>query len=276
MFDGTPDTWHARLTLDFRRRAERTVCAARHSGPLRLQKPLYPEGDATCHAVLIHPPGGIAGGDALAVAIDVAAGAHALVTTPGAGKWYKANGRPASQTLQFKVDGSLEWLPQETIVFNAAQAVSTLDIVLAAGGCMIGWDLVALGRRAMGERFTTGRYAQSIRLTIGDELVWHERTRIAGGDALLDSPIGLAGDTVFGCFWAAGAGVDALDLDELRAALGAEVTAAPLTRLAPKLLVARTRAGSTAAARRAFERVWGTLRPRLLGRPATPPRLWAT
>jgi urease accessory protein len=276
MFDGIIDTWHARLALDFQRCDGRTACAARHSGPLRLQKPLYPEGADPCHAVLIHPPGGIAGGDALEISVAVAHDAQALVTTPGAAKWYKANGRRAAQRVRLDVAGSLEWLPQEAIVFDGAQADAALEISLAPGATLIGWDIVALGRRAMGERFSRGRYAQSIRLSLAGEMVWHERTRLSGNDALLDSAVGLAGMTVFGCLWAAGPSVATLDLDALREELGEAAAQAPITRLAPTLLVARTRAASTAVARNAFELLWQALRPRLLSRPARPPRLWAT
>ena len=187
MFDGRDSSWHATLALRFHRRDARTLSTNRHQGPLRMQKPLYPEGEAICHAVIIHPPGGIAGGDALEVTATVEPGAHALLTTPGATKWYKANGRAASQRVQLSVSGALEWLPQEAIVFDQADVRSAIDIDLEADAAMIGWDIVALGRRAAGERFERGRYAQSIRLRIDDALVWHERSRILGGDPLLDS-----------------------------------------------------------------------------------------
>jgi urease accessory protein len=276
MFDGRDSSWHATLALRFHRRDARTLSTNRHQGPLRMQKPLYPEGEAICHAVIIHPPGGIAGGDALEVTATVEPGAHALVTTPGATKWYKANGRAASQRVQLSVCGALEWLPQETIVFDQADVRSAIDIDLAADAAMIGWDIVALGRRAAGERFEHGRYAQSIRLRIDDALVWHERSRIFGGDPLLDSAIGLDGQHVFGCLWAAGAALEALDLNELRAELGTADANAPVTRLAPRLLVARTLASTTAAARTALTALWSALRPRLFGVRAQAPRLWAT
>lgn len=276
MFDGRDSSWHATLALRFHRRGARTLSTNRHQGPLRMQKPLYPEGEAICHAVIIHPPGGIAGGDALEVTATVEPGAHALVTTPGATKWYKANGRAASQRVQLRVSGALEWLPQEAIVFDQADVRSAIDIDLDADAAMIGWDIVALGRRAAGERFERGCYAQSIRLRIDDALVWHERSRILGGDPLLDSPIGLDGQHVFGCLWATGAALEALDLNELRAELGAADASAPVTRLAPRLLVARTLASSTAAARTALASVWSALRPRLFGVRAQAPRLWAT
>ena len=154
MYDGQDPVWHAALALRVSANAGRSVCTHRHHGPLRLLKPLYPEGPTICHAVLIHPPGGMAGGDALEVAVDVEPGAHALVTTPGAAKWYKANGRRASQQIRLAVHGMLEWLPQEAIVFDAADVRSAIDIELGPDAAMIGWDIVALGRHAAGERFS--------------------------------------------------------------------------------------------------------------------------
>src|SRR2546423_14099799 len=116
-------SWKARLSLSFARDGNRSVLAERsHEGPLVVQKPLYPEGDAVCHAIVVHPPGGIAGGDELRLDVSAAAGAHALLTTPGAGKWYRSAGAQAKQLLSFSLQGTLEWLPRETIVFDGALA----------------------------------------------------------------------------------------------------------------------------------------------------------
>ena len=78
------DTWRAELALDYRLQDGRTVLARRHRGPLQVQKALYPEGQGLCHTLLIHPPGGIAGGDSLSIDVAVQSGAQALITTPGA------------------------------------------------------------------------------------------------------------------------------------------------------------------------------------------------
>src|SRR5438094_9519722 len=109
-------SWKARLSLSFARDGNRSVLAGRsHEGPLVVQKPLYPEGGAICHAIVVHPPGGIAGGDELALSATVGDGAAALLTTPGAAKWYRSAGPWAKQSVAFDVEGTLEWLPQETI-----------------------------------------------------------------------------------------------------------------------------------------------------------------
>lgn len=276
MFDGRNTGWQAALALRVRSAGRRSVLASEHRGPLRVQKALYPEGASTAHVVVLHPPGGIAGGDALELAVHVQPGAHALVTTPGATKWYKANGSAASQHARLAVGGTLEWLPQEAIVYDDADVRASIDVELDAGAAMIGWDIVALGRHAAGERFTRGLFSQSIRLRIDGELAWVERTRIAGGDALLQSPIGLAGNHVFGCLWAAGPVFDDAALESLHAALGDAAATAPLTRLTPRLLVARTLGDSTQAVRARLTRIWSALRPRVCGRTAAIPRIWAT
>jgi len=276
VFDGPESRWPASLALRFRQAGSRSVFDARHHGPLRVQKPLYPEGDAVCHAVLLHPPGGIAGGDSLDVSINVERAAHALITTPGASRWYKANGRVARQQVTLEVLGALEWLPQEAIVFDQAQVDSRIDISLGDGATMLGWDLVALGRAASGERFASGRFAQTIRLWIDGELEWIERTRIGGDDPLLASPIGLAGQHVFGCLWAAGVPFDDEVFDPIRAELGDAANEAPLTRLSPQLVVARALGSSTASVRSSLERVWSALRPHVVRTAAQRPRLWST
>jgi urease accessory protein len=268
-------TWHARLSLDYRHDAGRTVLAREHCGPLQVQKALYPEGAQLAHTLIIHPPGGIAGGDALTIDAIVRPLAQALITTPGATRWYKANGRQASQQVALDVAGGLEWLPQEAIVFDRADVRSSIDITLHDDAATLGWDIVALGRSAAGESFADGCYAQTIRLHDGGRLQWVERTRIAGGDALLDSPIGLAGHRVFGCLWAAGPRWRDADIESLRERLPAE--AAPITRVAPRLLVARTLAHSAPGARAALTAVWHALRPLVFdGRAAQSPRIWAT
>ena len=94
----TAMAWRGSLALDYRARDGRTIVHDRHDGPLRVLRALHPEG-GVCHSVLVHPPGGIVGGDALAIAITLASGAHALITTPGATRFYRSAGATATQTL---------------------------------------------------------------------------------------------------------------------------------------------------------------------------------
>jgi urease accessory protein len=277
--DATRDSrWHARLALDYRPQAGRTVVASTHVGPLRVLKPLYPEDAASCQTILVHPPGGIAGGDALAIDVRVRSGARAQITTPGATKWYKANGRIATQDVALRVDGALEWLPQEAIVFDQAQVRSTLTLQVTAAARVIGWDIVALGRTAAGEAFRCGSFRQTITLVEatpgGERLHWIERTRLDGDDALLHSPIGLDGAPVFSCLWAWGPAWSDNAVEDLRTMMPAD--APPLTVLAPQLLVARTCGATTQHVRASMMPLWQALRPLVLARAAVAPRIWAT
>lgn len=267
-------SWNASLSLRYTAEHGRTIVARRHEGPLQVQKALYPEGDAVCHTIVVHPPGGIAGGDALTIETACAAGAHALVTTPGATRWYKADGRKARQVVKLAVAGNLEWLPQETLVFDQARVDSSIDIAITEDAALIGWDVVALGRTASGESLREGEFAQTIRLAADGRLLWSERTRVTGGDALLDSPVGLAGQPVFGCLWAHGPAWTDATIETLRDALPG---ATAITRLAPRLLLARALGSTTAVVRNALEEVWRRTRPLVFGgRSAVAPRIWST
>lgn len=144
------------------------------------------------------PPGGIAGGDRLDITAHLAEGAWAQLTSPGAAKWYRASG-PAYQQVVLTVEAgaTLEWLPQETIVFSAAQAELSTRINLEGNARLFYWDVVALGRPASGERFDRGHFQSHLDIRRDGQLLWHERQRIVGDDGLLDSPIGLDGQPVF-------------------------------------------------------------------------------
>ncbi|HEX5092715.1 MAG TPA: urease accessory protein UreD [Burkholderiales bacterium] len=263
-------SWKAELRLGFERRADRTVLAERrHDGPLVVQKPLYPEGDEVCHAIVVHPPAGIAGGDALELAAGAGVGAHALLTTPGAGKWYRSAGPWASQRLAFDVAGSLEWLPQETIVFDGALAQLETEVRLAGDARYLGWEILCLGRTGSGERFTRGELRLNMRLYRDGKLLWLERGRLEGGGTLLDSPAGLQGKTVCATLVAAPA-FPMIDLAAFR-----EVESLSVTQL-PGVLVARYLGDSTEEAKCRFQELWKLLRPALFGREARMPRIWST
>src|SRR5688500_3561298 len=146
--------WRATLALDFERRGERTVLAGkRHEGPLVVQKALHPEGPGVCHAIVVHPPAGIAGGDDLTLDVTVGRGAHAVLTTPGAAKWYRTSGAVARQATRIgaQAGARVEWMPQENIVFDGARSRITWEARLDAGAALIAWDIFCLGRTASGE-----------------------------------------------------------------------------------------------------------------------------
>jgi len=269
--------WRAELALGFERRAQRTVLARRrHDGPLVVQKPLYPEGDAVCHAIVVHPPAGVAGGDVLECTAQLDAGAQALLTTPGAGKWYRSAGPRAQQRLVFDVGAAacLEWLPQETILFDGARAALDTDVRLAQGARYLGWEILCLGRTGSGERFAHGECRLRTRLRIDGRSVWLERGRIAPDGPLMQAQAGLAGHTVSGTLIAAGAPIDDARLAACRTLTPRRGQGA-VTRL-PALLVARYLGESGEAARAYFAALWRVLRGPIAGREAVEPRIWRT
>jgi urease accessory protein len=273
----SPSGWRARLDLGYQRVGERTVLTTRgHEGPLVVQKSLYPEGDAVCQNVIIHPPGGIVGGDTLAVNVDAGPRTHAQLTTPGAAKCYRSGGASARQRISLRAAGGaiLEWLPQETIVFDASKIELELAIELVDDALFMGWDVICLGRTAAGERFDRGALRQRLTLTRDGRPVFIERAVLHGGAPLLTSPVGLNGNPVFGTFLASAPVVTDAMLESCRQVLPMAGEGA-VTRL-PGVLIARYRGGSAAAARHYFVELWGTLRPALTRRAAVPPRIWAT
>ena len=272
-------SWHGHLTLSYRHDGGRTVVADRHTGPLRILKSLYPEGPATCHNVLVHPPAGIAGGDVLALDLDLAAGAHAFVTTPGATRFYRSGGREALQTVNARVDAGarLEWLPLETLCYPALQAQNRMAFTLAPGAEMIGWDVLALGLPASGAPFDSGRFTQEIRL----DGAWLERGTVDGTDhRLLRSPLGWDGQSVLATMWfAAGTPLptarrDAL-LAEARDALGDEPRAGA-TSPHPRVVVVRCLAHRVEPAMQHLTAVWQRWRRSAWDLAAPVPRVWRT
>ncbi|UCO97672.1 urease accessory protein UreD [Metapseudomonas lalkuanensis] len=267
-------SWHAELELAYALDGATTrPVQRRHKGPLRVQKHLHAEGPQVCQHIIVHPPGGIAGGDRLDLTARVGKGAWTQLTSPGAAKWYRATS-PAFQQIELNVEAgaTLEWLPQETIVFSGARAELATRIELADDARLFYWDMVALGRPAASERFTEGHFQAHLDIRRNGTLIWHERQRIEGGDGLLDSPIGLAGQPVFATLIATGE-IDAELLERCRERPFAG--RGDLTQL-PGLLVARCLASEALHARAWLIDLWRLLRPALLGREAVAPRIWST
>ena len=274
----TAGGWHAELHIRYTQRGKRTVLVDRaHRGPLALQKSLYPEGDAMCHNIVLHPPGGIVGGDELLIEAHLDANAHALLTTPGATKWYRSAGIPARQDLRFRMGPGavLEWLPQETIVFDGAHARMHTEVVLDAGARYLGWEFTCLGRRASGEAFGSGSLRQVTEVRREHRSLWIERGSIVGGDPLLHSPVGLAGFAVAGTFVAAGSTAPAEIVAELRALRRTQEYLFAVTAL-PEVVIARYLGHSAEQARECFVEAWRVLRPWLVARPVQLPRIWRT
>ncbi|ARU89987.1 urease accessory protein UreD [Pseudomonas sp. M30-35] len=271
-------SWHAELELGYARDADTTrPVMRRHKGPLRVQKHLYAEGPEVCQHIIVHPPGGIAGGDRLDIEVNLGENAWAQLTSPGAAKWYRA-ASPAYQQLNIRVEAgaTLEWLPQETIVYSAAQAELSSTIELIGDARLFYWDIVALGRPASHERFDLGHFQAELNIRRDGELLWHERQRITGADGLLDSPIGLDGSPVFATLLLS-ADIDPELLERCRelAATNDLELRGDLSQL-PGMLVARCLAREALHARAWLIQLWQLLRPAVLGRAAVPPRIWNT
>jgi urease accessory protein len=271
-------TWEAQLDLGYAFQEGRTVLARRSSrGPLAVQKTLHPEAGGVCHTILLHPPGGIAGGDDLSVRVVLDPRAHAVFATPGATRWYRSAGAAARQRIAIHVaeKGTCEWFPQENIFFAAAQADNGLDVELGAESIFCGWDVFCLGRTASGERFDRGCMRQRIGIRTRSGPLFGELAVIEGGSAVLDSAAGMAGYPVCGTFVLAGTQVDGALLERCRGVAGGADCRHGVTVL-PKALVARYLGRSAEQARDYFSRIWEVLRPAYANREARRLRIWAT
>jgi urease accessory protein len=265
--------WLAKLDLGFQHRDEHTALTHRlHQGPLVVQKPFYPEGNI-CHVYLIHPPGGVVGGDQLMININVAEKAHTLITTPGSGKLYRSAGPVAriEQRLRVTDDGVLEWLPQDTILFDGCKVDMLTRVDLDQQSSFIGWEILCLGRPTSGELFTMGSSRQRIEIWRDGQPVVLERNRITGGDPLLASSWGLQDYPVTATMLTTPA--TKLMLETVREQVkddGFSVT------LLDDVLVCRYLGLQSERARNIFKQAWAIIRPLLVNKPACPPRIWAT
>jgi urease accessory protein len=274
--------WHARLDLNYHRDdARRTVLRHAHTGPLRILKSLYPEGDGICHNVIVHPPGGLVGGDLLDMHVRAGAGTHALLSTPGATRFYRTDGPAATQqvALTLEAGARLEWLPLEAIAYPGCLAHNTLRATLAEDAELIGWDVSALGLPTAGRPFDRGCLTQHLEIPG----LWLERSRIDAADTrLLESPLGLAGQRCLGTLWlACGAPLSRERREQLleavRAGLDGEAAQgvqAGATCPHPQVLVLRAVAPLVEPLMALFQRTWAVLRAQAWGLPTEPPRIW--
>ena len=273
--------WHASLQLDYTLEGTRTVARHAHNGPLRILQSLYPEGDAVCHNVLVHPPGGLVGGDTLDITATVGPGAHGLVTTPGATRFYRSTGERALQRthLTLAEGARLEWLPLEALCYNACNAENHLTLNLAPGAECMGWDVTALGLPHAGQPFETGRFVQHIEAPGR----WLERGVINAADhRLLESPQGLAGHRCMASlFFVAGRPLDRARrdtaLDAARAVMDAHALKASAGATSPngQVLVVRALAPQVEPAMQLLRQVRAAWRAALWQLCAEPPRIWS-
>jgi urease accessory protein len=273
--------WHASLRLDYGHENGRSVARFLHDGPLRILQTLYPEGDGICHNVLVHPPGGLVGGDTLDVRVSAAPGSHGLVTTPGASRFYRSEGPEALQAVQVHLQAGarLEWLPLEAIYYSGCAAQNRLQLRLDPGAELMGWDISALGLPQARQPFERGALQQHMEL----EGAWLERGRIEAADSrLLDGPLGLAGHRCLATlFCAAGSDWSRARRDALLDAAREIVAAHPLAATAgatapnPRVVALRVLAPLVEPAVQLLKAVRRAWRPLLWDLPPTEPRGWA-
>ncbi len=157
------------------------------TGGLRLR---FPKARETCEGVIVNTAGGIVGGDHARLSLSAAANASVVLTTQSAEKIYRTDGPPAQieTALRLETGARLEWLPQETILFDHANLVRSLEVDMAADARLIACESVVFGRQAMGESCDNGDFRDRWRIRRGDKLIFAEDTRLEGPAALLARP----------------------------------------------------------------------------------------
>ena len=276
--------WAASIALGFDARPDGSntttrMTHVRHKGPLRVQRPFYPEGrHGCCHVYLLHPPGGLVSGDALSIEARVGEGAHTLLTTPAAAKLYKADshGVAWAQHTHLKVEqgGTLEYLPQETLAFDGSRGEQSTTIELEAGARCIGWEILALGRPASKLPFVSGHLEQRFRLLMDGRPLWLERQLMDPNHPRFKGHWGQGGATVQATLWVVGLDDEAGAIEELRETLPESHRWAVTRRRGVVLL--RYLGEERNEAWALCQQAWELIRPRLTGQPASVPRIWLT
>lgn len=270
--------WHAHLSLQYGTTDQKTVLLRqRHSGPLVVQKPFYPEGPKICHTYLIHPPGGVVGGDLLEIDLCMENGSQAVITTPAAGKFYRSAGETALQTNRLVVgaEAVLEWMPQETIIYNQANARLHTVVQLEPGAKFIGWEMVCLGLPASHQPFTCGNLDQRFEIWESGRPLLVERLHIQDRDPVLSANWGLAGHPVTGILVATSDNDDLIR--EIRDAT-ADIDSAGMFAVTSLngLKVGRFLGADIYEGFKFFLRAWEVLRPTVTQNSVCVPRIWAT
>lgn len=271
-----PPGWSANLALQFAVKGDRTKISSKSfRGPLAVQKPFYPEGD-TCHVYVLHPPGGVVGGDQLAIELKLEERSHALVTTPAANKFYRSGERQSRLQQRFWLGrgAALEWLPQESIFFDQCNTRLDTRIDLELDSRLITWDVVCLGRPASSELFRQGSIRQSLEISRQGKMLLNDRLLIEGGSKMLTEPWGFNDYPVVGYLVAAPGTV--FMRDKVREITGFEPSVRLTTTLINGLLVCRVLARQAELARRKLLEVWQLIRPDIVAKEAIQPRIWHT
>ncbi|MCZ7471511.1 urease accessory protein UreD [Agrobacterium sp. O3.4] len=249
----------------------------RHSGPLAVQRAFHPESDGSAHVYILHPPGGVAGGDVLDINCRLAPQARCVLTTPGATKFYRTDGGASVQRTQIDVgeNGICENLPQETILFEGADASINTRVTLAGNAVYAGWDFISLGRPAAGERFVTGGLQQRVEIFRDGELIWFERMAFSRSPEILDAPVFFAGRPIVGTMVYAGPALENT-VECIRETLGTQATGVFSVSQLEHVIVCRYLGQRMSEGKALFLQAWSILRERGLMKKAVAPRIWAT
>jgi urease accessory protein len=270
------NAWHGNLELIYGVRSGATqLLHDRSQAPFKLQRSFYPEGSEICHNVILHTAGGMVGGDRLSMNLHLQPQAQALITTAAASKLYRSNGQEAQQTIQVRVaEGAcLEWLPQETIVFDQAIYRQDMRIELAAEAQWLGWEITRFGRTARGEQFLAGNWRSHTEVWQAGKPLWIDRQWLPGSPVMVESPHGLANCPIVGSFAYIGQVVEPELVTQARSLWQGSSGEIGVTRLMSGLLC-RYRGHSTSEVRQWFLAVWQLLRLSYLGRSTCLPRVW--
>lgn len=272
-------SWEARLQLGLTFKNNKTVLSKRrHDGPLTLQRPFYPEEDGTCHLYILHPPGGIVGGDSLELDLVCHEGTSTLITTPGASKFYQSNGFTAfqNQNLQVKQQACLEWLPQETILFDGARVDSTTKIQLEKQASFIGWEIVSFGRPVCNEEFTKGLFKQSYEIWQNDQPILIDKVTIQDRTEVFKGMWGLQGKPVMGLMTVVNDDTNALlEAKDIIQNSIEDVSRLSVTVM-DSVLVCRCLDTNSMSIRDTFIDIWKAIRFLTINKQPCEPRIWAT
>lgn len=266
--------WHAQLELGFEKKPIRTVLSKRRrQGPLAVQRALYPEVDV-CHVYLLHPPGGVVGGDRLDINLELEQGSHALLTTPGATKFYLSAGETAVQQQVFNVadNAILEWLPQENIFFPGAIVKNSLRLNLQGSARAAVWEIQCLGRPVINEIFDSGSLDSHWQVYRDNKPLLIERLRVDKDKLNILSQLDSC--PVAGTFIVSNA--DKQLIESLRDQSYSNNNGTLAMTLIEDLLIVRYLGHSTEQARRWFAEIWSKLRIPCLETEPVVPRIWNT
>ncbi|WP_250657883.1 urease accessory protein UreD [Alkalimarinus coralli] len=281
---GESRRWLAELSLEFVAGADKTLMKDfQFKGPLRVQRPFYPE-NKVCHVYILHPPGGLVSGDNLKIDITCAKNSHVLMTTPSAGKVYQADSCNVSQLQDVKLsvdDAICEWFPQETIVFNGANGRLSTHIDLTGNAKFIGWDIYCLGRTAGNKPFDSGSVVQTLSVSKDGLPLLLERQVVKGGGESLTQPYGFAGHSVSGTMIMFGLENPQASVDALRSSLEPLISTSSIAGLIAVtqrlgVVIVRYLGPCSEEAKNLLIHCWKQVRKALLGLEACEPRIWST